>query len=248
MFNVGVITLSIGFFSSFLKHGLIKKALRKKLLKFNFWNPRDFTENSNLDGKIYGGGPGIIIKTIPLYLSLCNAKEYYNNNCLTIYLSPQGEILSNTIIRKILLNKSIIFVCGRYNGIDQRLIDNYIDLELSIGDYILSCGEIASLVVIDSIIRHIPGVLNNKKSINCDSFYNKSCLLGYPNYSKPRIFQDISVPKVLLSGNHKNINTWRLKKSFQKTLLRKYYLLTNMLKNKKKRKKIKILIKKILKI
>ncbi len=233
--SISLITLDIKFFDSVFSHGIIYKALKKKFLKVNFWNPRDFINkrNKNMDGKIYGGGPGVILKNKPLCAVICKVKNFYKNNCVLIYLSPEGKILNNDIIQNLLF-KNIIFICGRYSGIDQRIIDKYVDFELSIGNYIISCGEIASIVVIDAIARNIPGVLNNQESIYYDSFCNSGGLLGFSNYTQPISLFNVKVPKILLSGNHKEIYLWRLRNSFKKTLLKKFCLLKKMFLNKKR--------------
>ncbi len=222
---INLITLNPDFFKSFLKNGLIYKAIKNNILFFNFFNPRLFLSKNdkNINDKIYGGGPGLLIKSLPIYLSIRKAKKICKNYYI-IYLSPQGDILNKVIISKLLEYKSIIFICGRYSGIDQRIIDKYVDFELSIGDYILSCGEISSLVVIDVLVRHIPGIINNLSN-KFDSFYFNNGLLSYPNYTKPKIFNNMKVPKVLLSGNHNNIKDWRIKQSFKNTKIKKKYLI-----------------------
>ncbi len=234
--NLGIITINPSFFDSVLRNGLIYKAIKNRILSFKFWDIKNYIDGKkkNVDGRIYGGGAGLLIKPKPLYLAINDARLFYGNNVLVVYLSPQGEILNKKIIFKLISYTSIVFICGRYSGIDQRIIDKYVDFELSIGDYILSCGEISSIVVIDSLIRFIPGVLNNIESANSDSFSNNGFLLDSPNYTRPKIFKGLSVPKVLLSGNHLDIYKWRLKKSLEITFLKKPYLINNMyLKNKK---------------
>ncbi len=177
--NFNIITINPNFFKSPLKNGLINKAIKKKIININIINLINFTKYHNYEDKIYGGGSGLLFKPEPLFLSINNIKNDYPNS-LIIYLSPHGKIIDNYLIKKLLNYNSLILICGRYNGIDQRIIDNYIDIELSIGDYILSCGEISSLVIIDILIRNIPGVLNNIKSLKCDSFYYLNKLLGFP--------------------------------------------------------------------
>ncbi len=233
--KLNIITINPNFFRSPFKNGLINKAINKKKIKINFFNIIDFIKkNDSFDGKIYGGSSSLLIKPKLLYLAIKKIKTKYNNS-FVIYPSPQGKIINKNLIEKILNYKSLIFICGRYSGIDQRIIDNYVDIELSIGDYILSCGEISTLVIIDILIRYIPGVLNNINSLYENSFFINSKLLSYPNYTKPKIFNNYFVPKVLLSGNHKNIKLWRLQQSFIKTLLKKPYLLNNFLLEKKKK-------------
>lgn len=229
--KLNIVTINPNFFKSPLKNGLINKAIKKKKVIINLFNIRDFlNKNESFDCKIYGGIPGMLMKPEFLYLAIKKIKKKYINSFI-VYPSPQGKIINNFLIKKLLNFKSLVFICGRYNGIDQRIIDNYIDIELSIGDYILSCGEISTLVIIDILIRYIPGVLNNINSLKEESFYNK--LLCCPNYTKPRKFNGYSVPKVLYSGNHKDINLWRLKKSINNTLLKKPYLLKNFFLKKK---------------
>ncbi len=239
--NFGLITVNSFFFDSVFCNGIIYKAIKNNLIKINFWNPRDYVLTNKIDGKIYGGGPGVILKPEPLFCAINDAKKFYKKKFCVVYLSPQGKILNKKIIFKLLKFKSNIFICGRYNGIDQRIIDKYVDYELSIGDYVVSCGEISVLVVIDSIVRNLPGVLNNIKSSYLDSFSNYNGLLGNPNYTRPKIFQGMKVPDVLFSGNHKYINFWKFKKSLEQTFLKKPYLL----KKKKIKKKLMFILNKI---
>ncbi len=229
IFNI--VTMNPDFFISPFKNGLIYKGIKKKIINFNFWNLMDLKNKSNIDDKIYGGGPGLLMRPEPLYFIIKKIRDLYKNS-FVIHLSPQGQIINSNLINQLLYYDSLIFVCSRYSGIDQRIVDNYIDIEISIGDYILSCGEISILVIIDLIIRNIPGILNNIDSCKNDSFNFKG-LLGYPNYTRPYKFNNFVVPKVLLSGNHKNINLWRFKQSLIKTLILKPYLLSNFFLNKK---------------
>ncbi len=234
--NFTIISINPDFFISPLNNGLICKGIKKKIIKFNFLNLINFTKNKHsIDDKIYGGGSGLLIKPESLFLAINKAKSFFKNS-FVIYLSPQGKIINNVIINKLLNFDNLIFVCGRYNGIDQRIIDNYIDMEISIGNYILSCGEISSLVIIDVLIRNIPGILNNINSSKFDSFNFNNGLLGYPNYTRPKEFNGKFVPSVLLSGNHNKINTWRFKKSLKKTFLNKPYLLNKINFNKYQKK------------
>ncbi len=222
---INLITLNPNFFKSVFNNGLINKAIKNNILFFNFFNPRYYInkKDKNINDKIYGGGPGLLIKPIFLYKCIKSIKSLYKNSYI-IYLSPQGNIINKSIILKFLKYKSITFICGRYSGIDQRIIDKYVDYELSIGDYILSCGEISALVCIDVIVRYIPGIINSL-CINLDSFNYNNGLLSFPNYTRPRIFNKMKVPSILLSGNHKKINDWRINKSLKKTLKNKNYLL-----------------------
>ncbi len=223
IFNI--VTMNPSFFISPFKNGLIYKGIKKKIISFNFWNLMDLKKKYDIDGKIYGGGSGLLMSPKPLYYVIKKIRDLYKKSFI-VHLSPQGQIININLINKLLCYDSLIFICSRYNGVDQRLIDNYIDIEISIGDYILSCGEISVLVIIDLIIRNIPGILNNINSSKNDSFNFKG-LLGYPNYTKPHNFNNFTVPEVLLSGNHKNIYLWRLRQSFIKTLIYKPYLLNH---------------------
>ncbi len=221
-----IITINPDFFVSPFKNGLICKGIKKKIIHFNIWNLMDFKKsNYGIDNKIYGGGAGLLMQPKPLYYVIKKIRSLYKKNFI-IHLSPQGQLINVNLIKQLLNYNSLVFICSRYSGIDQRIIDNYIDIEISIGDFILSCGEISVLVLIDIIIRNIPGILNNIDSCKNDSF-NFNGLLGYPNYTKPFKFKDYCVPEVLLSGNHKEIHLWRIKQSFIKTLIYKPYLLNN---------------------
>ncbi len=238
--NIGIITSSPDFLKYFTQYGLFKKAINKCIITLNYWNPRDFInkKNKNIDSKIYSGVPGVVYKVFPLALAIEDAIHYYCNDIdiCVIYLSPQGHLLKKNIIYKLLKFKSLIFICGKYSGIDQRIIQNYVDLELSIGDYILSNGEIALLVVIDVLVRFIPGVLNNINSVELDSFNNNCNLLSYPIYTRPKKFLGITVPQILLSGHHKYIQKWRFLEALKRTILNKPYLLNKIFFNKYQKK------------
>jgi len=221
-----VITIFPEMFHAITKYGITGRAFDKKIINIAFFNPRDFSKNryKSIDDRPYGGGPGMIMSAKPLYLAIQHAKSLLKN-AIVIYLSPQGKKLNQKKILKIIKNKRIIFICGRYEGIDQRIIDHEVDEEWSIGDYILTGGELAAMVVIDSIARFIPGVVKKKQSIEEDSFFND--LLDYPNYTRPKRINNIEVPKILLSGNHEKIRLWRFKKSLEATWKKRPDLLKN---------------------
>jgi len=210
-------------FYAFSNYGITGKAIQKKIINLNYLNPRDFSENKykSIDDRPYGGGPGMLMSVKPLYLSIQHAKSLLKS-ATVIYLSPQGKKLNQNNIFKLIKKKEIIFVCGRYEGIDERIIDSLIDEEWSIGDYILTGGELAAMVIIDSIARFIPGVVKTK-SVEEESFYND--LLDYPNYTRPKTIYNMKVPDILLSGNHNKIRLWRLQKSLEKTLKKRPDLL-----------------------
>ncbi|QIQ41979.1 MAG: tRNA (guanosine(37)-N1)-methyltransferase TrmD [Buchnera aphidicola (Microlophium carnosum)] len=215
-----IITIFPEMFRAIIDFGIIGQAIKKKIINIDFFNPRNFSKNKyqSVDDRPYGGGPGMLMSVEPLYLAIQEAKSRLKN-ATVIYLSPQGKELKQSNIKEFIEKKRIIFICGRYEGIDQRIIDNQVNEEWSIGSYILSGGEIAAMVMIDSISRLIPGVIKTKKSIEEDSFSNN--LLDYPSYTRPKIIQNMSVPKVLLSGNHNQIRIWRLKQSLGTTWLRR---------------------------
>lgn len=212
-----IITIFPEMFTSISNYGVTGKAIQKKIIKLSLLNPRDFTKHKykSVDDRPYGGGPGMLMTVQPLYLSIKHAKSLLQD-ATVIYLSPQGVKLNQSNIFQLIQKKKIIFVCGRYEGIDQRIIDSLIDEEWSIGDYILTGGELAAMVIIDSISRFIPGVIKTKKSLERESFYDN--LLDYPNYTRPRKIYNMTVPEILLSGDHDKIRSWRLKKSIEITL------------------------------
>ncbi len=176
---LNIISMNPDFFISPFKNGLIYKAIKLNKIILNILNIIDFSNNHNYEGKIYGGGFGSLLRPEPLSLAINKIKKQQINTYV-IYLSPQGKIIDKYLINKLLSYESLTFICGRYSGIDQRIIDKYVDLELSIGDYIVSCGEISLLVIIDILVRNIDGVLNNINSSKVDSFSYLNKLLGYP--------------------------------------------------------------------
>jgi tRNA (guanine37-N1)-methyltransferase len=216
-------------FESITKYGITSKAFDNELCYLNFNNPRDFTFDSykRVDDKPFGGGPGMVMKVEPLELAMKEAisqQSYYGvEKPLKVYLSPQGKLVNQVIINDLLRENGIIFVCGRYEGVDERFICRNIDLELSIGNFVVSGGEIPAMILVDAIMRQIPGVLNDKDSAKFDSFMNG--LLDYPHYTLPRNYHGDSVPDVLLSGNHRQIELWRLQMSLWRTYQRRPELL-----------------------
>ncbi len=215
LFNI--ITLFPEFFNGPLQTSLIKKALEKQLVEVNIINLRDFTNYNHrqCDDKPYGGGCGMVLMIEPVYNAITHIKKKYKNTFI-IYLSPQGKKFSQEYAAKIAeREKNITLLCGHYEGIDNRIIENLIDEEISIGDYILTGGESASLVFIETVARLIPGVVQKRESIESDSLSNN--LLKYPQYTKPEEFKKLKVPEVLLSGNHSKIKEWRLNKQIENT-------------------------------
>ena len=206
-----------------IKTSILGKAKEKKIIDINLVNIRDFSENKHkkVDDTPYGGGAGMVIKPDVVnnaYLSL-NNKE-----AKVIYMSPQGKTLNQKKVEELSLEKHLIILCGHYEGIDQRIIDGIVDEEISIGDYVLTGGEIPAMVLLDSVSRYVEGVLK-EESIKEESFSNG--LLEYPQYTRPEVFNNIKVPDVLLSGNHKEIEKWRFQKSIEITKKKRPDLIKN---------------------
>ena len=217
-----------------LNHGVISKAFKKDL-SINCYDIREnaINKHGQIDGKPYGGGEGMLMMAQPLKETLSKISSKDRGH--VIYLSPQGKTLSQENVINYSTMKSLTLVCGRYEGVDQRFIDKYVDEEISIGDFILSGGEYAAICLIDAIARNLPGTIGNEDSIKNDSFSNG--LLKGPAYTRPEIFEDIKVPDVLLSGNHSKINEWKTQKSLIQTYIRRPDLI-NELKLTKKQKKL----------
>lgn len=205
--------------------GITGRAQKDKLLELQIWNPRDFTtdKHQTVDARPYGGGPGMVMMAEPLQAAIEAAKQAAKKPPTVIYLSPQGKPFNQAAAQELVKRESLILVAGRYEGIDERLIEQEIDEEWTIGDYILTGGELAAMVMIDTITRLIPGAVGDQASVTEDSL--TSGLLKYPQYTRPELTNQIPVPPVLLSGNHKEINRWRLKTSLGKTWLRRPDLL-----------------------
>ncbi|OGT34912.1 MAG: tRNA (guanosine(37)-N1)-methyltransferase TrmD [Gammaproteobacteria bacterium RIFCSPHIGHO2_12_FULL_37_14] len=208
-----------------LNSGVTGRAKQNQLLQINCWNPRDFAtdKHRSVDDKPYGGGPGMLMMAEPLHAAICDAKKAAPENTSVIYLSPQGKRFDQEIASQFAAKGSLILVAGRYEGIDERIIQQDIDEEISIGDYILTGGELAAMVIIDTISRLIPGTVGDHHSVSLDSL--TSGLLKYPQYTRPEHFLDDKVPEILLSGHHQQIEHWRLKQSLGKTWLKRPDLL-----------------------
>lgn len=220
---LSVITLFPKMFDSVFNHSIISRAVKSKKVNINIYDLADFAQTTNssrkiLDSSPYGGGPGMVLRPEPLYNAVKKIKENnLPNESKVILLSPQGKTYNFTKAKNLSNEKSVILVCGHYEGLDQRFIDLCVDEELSIGDYILTGGEIPAMVVIDSVSRLLLGVLGNDNSNKNDSFSEGNFYLKGPVYTRPREFLGHAVPKVLLNGNHKEINKWRTEESQKKT-------------------------------
>ena len=202
-------------FSAIKEEGIIARAINKSLVSINTWQLRDFSSNKykNVDDKPYGGGAGMILQVKPIRDCITEIKNSMPKTKV-VYLSPQGRRLDQGLVDELIELESLTLLCGRYEGIDERVIENDIDLEISIGDYVISGGELAAMVVIDAVSRHLPGVLGNESSLK-DSF--KDDLLDYPHYTRPEVIDGQTVPEVLLSGNQAKIDEWRKRESLKKT-------------------------------
>jgi tRNA (guanine37-N1)-methyltransferase len=221
---VGVITLFPEMFTA-LKYGITGRAIKENLLSVDYWNPRDFTTDKHrtVDDRPYGGGPGMIMMAEPLKTAIDAAKKAAPANPVVIHLSPQGKHLTQERAVELLAKQQVILLAGRYEGIDDRLLASEVDEEWSVGDYVLSGGELAAMTMIDVITRLIPGALGHEDSAAQDSL--SSGLLKYPQYTRPEDFNGLPVPDVLKSGNHQAIERWRLKQSLGKTWLKRPDLL-----------------------
>ena len=210
-----IITLFPEMFSAIKEEGVIARAMKKSLISIKTWQLRDFSSNKykNVDEKPYGGGAGMVIQVKPIRDCISKIKQS-RPNTRVIYLSPQGKKLEQKLVEELATLESITMLCGRYEGIDERVIENDIDFEISIGDYVISGGELAAMVVIDAISRRLPGVLGNEVSLK-DSFTDN--LLDCPHYTRPEVIDGQTVPEVLLSGNQAKINAWRKEQSIKKT-------------------------------
>jgi len=225
---IGVISLFPEMFRAITDYGVIGRAVKNGLLEISCWNPRDFTSNQhrNVDDRPYGGGPGMLMMAQPLRAAIHAAKEKARLAVEVIYLSPQGRKLDQKSVIELASYQKIILVCGRYEGIDERVIKTEINQVWSIGDYVLSGGELPAMTLIDSISRFIPGVLGHQASAKEDSFIDG--LLDCPHYTRPKILDGMEVPEILLSGNHAKIRCWRLKQALGSTWLIRPELLTNL--------------------
>ena len=231
--NINILTIFPEIFDIF-NVGLISKSIKKKLIKINTFDIRENSVNkhNHVDSKPYGGGEGMVMMAEPLVKTLSSIKKRQLGK--VIYLSPQGKQLDQKRVKSLAARKNITLICGRYEGIDQRVIEKYVDEEISIGDFVLSGGEYAAICLIDAISRHIPGVLGNKDSYLKDTFSDG--LLKGNVYTKPEIFEDMQVPEVLLSGNHKEIQKWKLENSLLQTFLKRPDLLAKKKLSKKHKK------------
>ena len=222
-----ILTLFPAMFEGAFTDSIIKRAVDKGLVSIGIHNIRDYSDDprhQTVDDYPYGGDAGMVMKPEPLSSAIRAARDRLDGkNPLAVYMTPTGRLLNQATVKELAERESLIILCGRYKGIDQRVIDRDVDMELSIGDYVLSGGEIPAMAVVDAVTRLVPGVLGNIDSAETDSFH---CgLLGHPHYTRPEVFEGVSVPEVLLSGHHANIKAWQKEKSLEITKERRPDLL-----------------------
>jgi tRNA (guanine37-N1)-methyltransferase len=220
-----VVTLFPEMLQAMIGDGVTGRAFDKGLAQLAVWNPRDYAKDVHrtVDDRPYGGGPGMVMKVGPLQAAIEDARKVAAPNTKVAYLSPQGQRIDQSVVKELAQRDGMILIAGRYEGIDERIIDRYVDEEWSIGDYVLSGGELPALVLMDAVLRLLPGVLGDADSAEQDSYTDG--LLDCPHYTRPELIENMLVPDVLKSGNHESIRRWRLKQSLGRTWLRRPDLL-----------------------
>ena len=224
-----IVTIFPAMFDAIVAHGVTQRASDQAIFSLGTWNPRDYTTDNyrRVDDRPYGGGPGMVMLPEPLEMAIDAARQAQQAAGVArprvIYMSPQGAPLSHERVMRLVAEPGLILLAGRYEGIDERVIARHVDEEISIGDYVLSGGELPAMVLIDAVVRQLPGVLNDAASAQEDSFVDG--LLDCPHYTRPEEYRGMAVPAVLLSGNHAHIRRWRLKQALGRTWLRRPELL-----------------------
>lgn len=222
--RIDVVTLFPEFVEQVIGYGVVGRAAEQGLLSLHCWNPREYTRDRHrtVDDRPYGGAPGMLMKAEPL-LDAITAVRRKNRDARLVYLSPQGRLLTQDLLARQVEAGSVIFLCGRYEGVDERLLEREVDDEWSLGDYVISGGELAAMVCIDAMTRLIPGALGDDESARQDSFSDG--LLECPQYTRPEEFMGQRVPEVLMNGNHREIETWRERQALGRTWQRRPDLL-----------------------
>ena len=224
--QIAIVTIFPQMFDSFVCEGMTRRALELGQLQLEFRNPRDFTEDNHrqVDDRPYGGGPGMVMMAEPLDQAISSARAAVRGR--VIYLSPQGRRLEQKRVRELAGEAGLVLLAGRYEGVDERVLEAEIDEEISIGDYVLSGGELPAMVLIEALVRYLPGVLGNEDSVKSDSF--SAGLLDWPHYTRPEVYGDDQVPPVLLSGHHEEIRRWRMKQALGRTWQKRPELLRDI--------------------
>jgi tRNA (guanine37-N1)-methyltransferase len=232
LIHFDAVTLFPEMFDAITRSGVTRRAFEGGLFELVLWNPRDFSTNAyrSVDDRPYGGGPGMVMMPEPLDKALKAARQRQRscgvNEPKVVYFTPQGRVLNHELVVELGRLEGLILLAGRYEGVDERLVTRQANYEVSIGDYVLSGGELPAMVVMDALVRQIPGVLGDTESAMQESFVHG--LLDCPHYTRPEVYEGISVPPVLMSGNHAEIDRWRLKQSLGRTWTRRPELLARM--------------------
>ncbi len=226
--RIGVVSLFPEMVETIADYGVVGRAVSGGKVSLDVENPRDYTDDAyrTVDDRPYGGGPGMVMKFEPVARALRASRESMPAGCPVVYLSPQGEVFDQARARRYSMLPGLVLLAGRYEGIDERVIESEVDEEVSLGDFVLSGGEIAAMAVIDAIVRLLPGVLGGEESAEQDSFVEG--LLDFPHYTRPEVVEGRSVPDVLLSGDHARIARWRRKQSLGRSHLRRPDLLRKL--------------------
>ena len=224
--QIAIVTIFPQMFDSFVCEGMTRRALEAGQLQLEFRNPRDFTKDSHrqVDDRPYGGGPGMVMMAEPLNQAIGSARAAVRGR--VIYLSPQGRRLEQKRVRELASEAGLVLLAGRYEGVDERVLEAEIDEEISIGDYVVSGGELPAMVLIEALVRYLPGVLGNEDSVKSDSF--SAGLLDWPHYTRPEVYGAHQVPSVLLSGHHEEIRRWRMKQALGRTWQKRPELLREL--------------------
>ncbi|RHU84284.1 tRNA (guanosine(37)-N1)-methyltransferase TrmD [Clostridiaceae bacterium OM08-6BH] len=225
--NFHVLTLFPDMIRDGFQTSITGRAVEKGLLSLDTVNIRDFSVNKHnrVDDYPYGGGAGMVMQAEPVYLAYQSVAEKLPKKPKVLYMSPQGKVFNQRMAEELAQEEEIVFLCGHYEGIDERVLEEIVDEEVSIGDYVLTGGELPALVIMDAVSRLVGGVLHNEDSAEFDSFHDN--LLEYPQYSRPEVWRDKAVPPILMSGHHANVEKWRREQSLIRTLERRSDLLEN---------------------
>lgn len=229
MLQIDVISLFPSMFDAVTESGITSRARERKLYELVLWNPRDFALNSyrTVDDRPYGGGPGMVMMAEPLEKAVEAARARQRSTGVkkprVLHLTPQGRVLSQAVVAELTRESGLVMIAGRYEGVDERLVSRVVDDEISIGDYVISGGELAAMVVMDAVVRQLPGALGDAESAAQDSFVNG--LLDHPHYTRPEVYEGDEVPAVLLAGNHAHVARWRSKQALGRTWQRRPDLL-----------------------